>query len=100
MQQQQERQQRQEEQKARHQRTNNRVDLMMEMHFDHRKWIKEEKLTRRKQLKKETAKRVQQLEGVQQQMALLELNLKREAAVRKEGSWRGCSSRWHYSSSI
>ena len=82
VQQQQERQQRQEEQKARERRTNNRVDLMMEMVFGFRKWIKEEKLTCRKQLKKERAKRVQQLERVQEQ---LELNLEREAAFRKKG---------------
>ena len=55
---------------------------MMEMVFGFRKWIKEEELTRRKQLKKERAKRVQLLEWVQQQ---LELNLEREAALRKKG---------------
>jgi hypothetical protein len=41
---------------------------MMEMVFDFRKWIKEEKLIRRKQLKKERAKRVQQLGKMQKNM--------------------------------
>lgn len=78
--QQQERQQRQEQQRARERRIDNRVNLMMEMVFDFRKWIKEEKLTRRKQLKKESAKRVQQLGRMQEQMEKLELSLKREAS--------------------
>lgn len=85
VQQQQERQQRQEEQKARHRRIDNRVDFMMDIVFDFRKWLKEERLTRRKQLKKESAKRVQQLGRMQEQMEKLELSLGREAALRKKG---------------